>query len=181
MSVTDIISSLYAEQPELKKILLTHSQAVADMALECADRNRLPIDRDFTVEAALLHDIGIIYTHAPSILCFGTEPYIRHGIIGYDLLMQRGLPRHAAVCATHTGAGLTAADIVAGNLPLPHRDFLPETLEEKLICYADKFYSKSGDLTLRKPLEKVRAQMASHGPDVLTRFEALHTLFALPG
>ena len=43
----------------------------------------------------------------------------------------------------HTGAGLTKKEIIEQELPLPQQDFLPETTEEKLICYADKFFSKT--------------------------------------
>ena len=53
------------------------------------------------------------------------------------------MERHARVCERHTGTGLTREQIVRQQLPLPAEDFVPETLEEQLICYADKFYSKS--------------------------------------
>lgn len=174
-----VISRIYDGRPDLLRILTTHSRAVADMALQCIDSRNLPLDRDFVEQAALLHDIGIIATDAPGILCTGAEPYIRHGIIGRDMLLKAGLPRHARVCATHTGAGLSADDIARQNLPLPHADFLPATPEEMLICYADKFYSKSGDLTRRKTLARVREMMSEHGADTLRRFEHMHSLFGL--
>ena len=91
----------------------------------------------------MLHDIGIFRCHAPSIYCEGTEPYIKHGSIGAELLRQEGFPRHARVAERHTGTGLTREEIVRQQLPLPHEDFVPETLEEQIVCYADKFYSKS--------------------------------------
>ena len=87
------------------------------------------------------------------------------------------MPRHARVAERHTGAGLTAAEIEAQKLPLPRTDMLPETMEEKLICYADKFFSKSGDPKKEKSLEKVMEQMKSHGEDTLARFMELHRLF----
>ena len=59
------------------------------------------------------------------------------------MLRLEGFPRHARVCERHTGAGIGIEDIEAHNLPLPHADFLPETMEEKVICYADKFFSKT--------------------------------------
>ena len=43
----------------------------------------------------------------------------------------------------HTGTGLTASQIVSQHLPLPPQDFVPEAIEEQVVCYADKFYSKS--------------------------------------
>ena len=91
----------------------------------------------------MLHDIGIRWCHAPGILCYGTEPYIRHGLIGVDLLRKEGFVRHAQVCERHTGTGLTREQIESQQLPLPAQDFTPQELEEQVICYADKFYSKS--------------------------------------
>ncbi len=169
----------YAEgNPELYRILEGHSRAVADKALAIAARKpELGIDTEFVEEAAMLHDVGIVRCDAPSIACHGTHPYICHGILGGEILRDEGLPRHARVAERHTGAGITAADIERQNLPLPKQDWLPESLEEKLICYADKFYSKSRDLRAEKPIEKIKAQMAAHGDDTLRRFLSLHAIF----
>ena len=93
------------------------------------------------------------------------------------MLSELGLERHALVCERHTGSGLTIDDIVRQNLPLPHRDMCPRSIEEKAICYADKFFSKSGVLTEEKPLDKVMRQMEKFGPDSLRRFLDLHLIF----
>lgn len=177
-----IIESYYADAPELKQLLLTHSEAVTRKAIACANDRGFThdLDLEFVEEAALLHDIGIFLTDAPSILCHGTLPYICHGIAGAGILEAEGLPRHARVAERHTGAGLTKEDIILQNLPLPHENFLPETPEEKLICYADKFFSKSGDPRKEKSLEKVMTQMKAHGEDTFSRFIELHLLFGKP-
>lgn len=174
-----IIDDMTRHNPQLRHVLWTHSRAVADMALACAAAHTMHIDTDLLEQAALLHDVGIVYTDAPSIFCHGELPYICHGLAGANELRRRGLPLHARVCETHTGAGLTAADIEAQNLPLPHRDMLPLTDIELLVCYADKFFSKSGHLDTPKPLDKVRRSMAVHGADTLERFEQMHARFAL--
>ncbi len=174
-----IIKKFYEEGSTLLALLLTHSEMVARKALAVAEAARLDIDRDFVYDAAMLHDIGIFKCNAPGIYCQGNEPYIRHGVIGGALLRQDGLDEsYARVCERHTGAGLTAKEIAETGLPLPHMDFLPETLEEKLICYADKFYSKSGDPRKEKSLERVRVSMSKFGQDSLARFDALHLLFS---
>ncbi len=178
MDCKKIIHRYYRPGSQIEKTLWLHSSAVAMKALECIHRRGLDVDATFVVEAALLHDIGIYLCHAPSIHCHGQEPYIRHGLLGARILEELDLPRHAAVCARHTGAGLSREDISRKNLPLPDEDFLPVTPEEKLICYADKFFSKSDESLLReKPIEKVLAQMKSHGEDTLQRFLALHEQF----
>lgn len=172
-----IIDKYYQNQSRLREILITHSRLVADKALKCAAVRNLAIDREFVEEAAMLHDIGIFLCDAPGILCFGDKPYICHGVEGSKLLQEEGLTRHALVCERHTGAGLTIEDIKRQQLPLPLRDMTPVSLEEKLVCYADKFYSKSGNLEEEKSIEKVMASMARHGEDTLNRFLALHALF----
>ena len=172
-----LIEKYYSRGSELYNLLTAHSRQVADFAMEIIERNpHLEIDRNFVYEAAMLHDIGIFLTHAPSIYCIGEKPYICHGYLGRELLDKEGLHRHALVCEHHTGSGLTCEEIIAQNLPLPHRDMLPTTIEEKLVCYADKFFSKSR-ICPAKPIEKVREDMARFGETSLSRFDALTALF----
>ena len=114
----------------LRELLLKHSRQVADRCLAICDCHpELELDRAFLEEAAMLHDIGVRWCLAPGIHCHGTEPYLRHGTIGGELLRREGWERHARVAERHTGTGLPGLE--------------PETLEEQVVCYADKFYSKS--------------------------------------
>ncbi|MDE5840098.1 MAG: HDIG domain-containing protein [Muribaculaceae bacterium] len=177
MNLGAIYHKYYEEGSSLLNLLLTHSEMVAQKALDVAAHARLNIDRDFVHDAAMLHDIGIFRCNAPGISCLGNEPYIRHGVIGAELMRSEGLEKIARVCERHTGAGLTAKEIAEAGLPLPHMDFLPESLEEKLICYADKFFSKSGNPKEEKPLERVRSSMAKFGAASLARFDEMHSLF----
>ena len=92
---------------DLRRLLLKHSRQVADRCLAiCKNHPELYIDREFVEEAAMLHDIGIRWCDAPSIYCYGTEPYLRHGPIGGELLRKEGWERHARVAERHTGPGL---------------------------------------------------------------------------
>lgn len=178
MDYQQIIDRYYPAGSRLRDIYMRHCRQVADLALDIARRQRLPLDTVEIEAAAMLHDIGIFLTDAPGIDCHGTEPYIRHGLLGADLLRREGAPEiYARVAERHTGAGITAADVAAMNLPLPERDFMPETLLERLVCYADKFYSKSGDMQ-RKDLERVRSSMLRHSADTAMRFERLHCEFS---
>ena len=172
-----IINKYYPEDNELRHILLVHSRAVADKALAIADRHpELSLDRQFIEEAAMLHDIGIVRCNAPGIQCFGTEPYICHGRIGAEILRAEGFPRHARVCERHTGAGITRSQIIAQKLPLPQQDFLPETMEEKVICYADKFFSKS-HLDEEKTIEQAIASLSKFGEEGVARFREWVKMF----
>lgn len=177
MNPYEIIDKYYKPGTPLYETLTVHSEMVKRKALECISRRGLQVDTDFVAEAAMLHDIGIFRCDAPDIYCEGELPYICHGMEGCRILGEEGLLRHALVCERHTGAGLTVDDIVNQSLPLPHRDMLPVTIEEKLICYADKFYSKSGDIREEKSFERVVASMKRHGEDTLQRFLALHEMF----
>jgi len=144
MNPLSLIHKYYADQPELEALLIRHSRQVAGRALTIAIAHpEWRVDLQFLYEAAMLHDIGIIKTNAEGILCKGMEPYICHGRIGAEILRHEGLEMHARVAERHTGTGLTTKQIEERCLPLPIMDFIPETIEEKIICYADKFYSKS--------------------------------------
>lgn len=179
MDCTALIDKYYACQPELKALLLHHSRQVADKALEvCAAHPEWHADTRFIEEAAMLHDIGIIFCDAPGILCHGTEPYIRHGYVGAKLLRKEGLPAHARVAERHTGSGLTREQIIAEHLPLPEQDFLPETIEERVICYADKFFSKSHPDRI-DTLDHIRRKMADFGHGSLERWVLLEKQMTL--
>ncbi|GHT75771.1 phosphohydrolase [Bacteroidia bacterium] len=173
----DIVKKYYAEGSKAYGILFTHSCSVAEKALQIARMHpEWAIDTDFVYESAMLHDIGIFRTSAPEIYCFGEYPYICHGYLGADLLRAEGLERHALVCERHVGAGLTKEEIVKNGFLIPARNMLPETLEEKMVCFADKFYSKS-HLGREKPVEKIRKSMSKHGEDILFRLDEMIKLF----
>lgn len=173
-----IIDKHYPAGRKVRGILLSHSRSVADEALSIAHRLRLPLSDEEIETAAMLHDIGIIATDAPGIDCNGSLPYLCHGAAGADMLRADGVDeKYALVAERHTGSGLTAEEIAAACLPLPSgRSYMPESLLEKLICYADCFFSKGGDGT-RKNMDRVEASMAKFGPGVLARFKELRTLF----
>lgn len=177
MNPIEIIDKYYSRESELRTILMVHSRSVADKALAMLDAHpKLCLDRTFVEEAALLHDIGIFRTDASSIYCTGTYPYICHGYLGADLLREEGFPRHALVCERHTGAGLSLKEIIGQQLPVPHREMLPVSLEEQLICFADKFFSKT-HLEKEKTLEKARKSIEKYGEEGLVRFDNWCALF----
>ena len=171
MNALAIINKYYSEENELKHILLTHSRSVADKALQIAVKHpELHLDTGFLEEAALLHDIGIFMTDASGIQCFGTHPYICHGYLGSELLMKEGYPRHALVCERHTGAGMSLQSIIEQDLPIPHRDMIPVSMEEQVICFADKFFSKT-HLDREKSVEKALKSISRYGEDGVIRFK----------
>ncbi len=179
-----IITHYYPAVSPLRDMLLQHSRSVMRRALQIAEaRLELDVNHSFVACAALLHDIGILRCQAPGIYCHGTEPYICHGIQGAAMVRQWFADhpqtddagdaalseRLARVCERHTGAGITIEDIRTQQLPLPERDFMPETLEEQLICYADKFYSKTR-LNHEKNLAEAVRSLQKFGDAGVQRF-----------
>lgn len=170
MDLTPIIDK-YCTNDKQRDILFKHSSSVASKALSIAyNHPDWNIDTEFVEEAAMLHDIGIVKVYAPAIECYGTEAYIRHGILGAEILRQEGLERHALVCERHTGTGLTLQQIISQQLPLPHREMLPISIEEEIICFADKFFSKT-HLYDEKTVEQARRSLEKFGKEGIEKFD----------
>ena len=177
MTYNEIIDKYYPPGTPRRVIYMRHCEAVASLAVDIAEAKGLDLPREMVYEAAMLHDIGIFMTSARDIGCEGDSPYIMHGVLGGRLLRSEVMPEeYARVAERHTGAGITAEDIERQHLPLPQGDYMPETQLERLVCYADKFYSKSGDMR-RKPLDRVIALMERISPESLSRFMRLHDEF----
>lgn len=165
-----LIDRYYSDNQPLKELLLIHSRLVADKALGIADAHpELAVDKGFIEEAAMLHDIGIFLTDAAPIHCFGKYHYICHGYLGAQLLLKENLPRHALVAERHTGTGLTLKQILERNLPVPHRDMIPVSTEEKIICFADKFYSKTHPEE-EKTVSQAESSLAKFGQEGVVVF-----------
>ncbi|MDG6218638.1 MAG: HDIG domain-containing protein [Candidatus Thermoplasmatota archaeon] len=103
--------------------VICHCEAVRDVALRIVKRTKA--DKNLVEAGALLHDIGRSKTHG-----------IDHGFVGACIARKLGLSeRIVSIIETHIGAGLTAS--VARSFGLPDKDFIPKTLEEKIVCHAD--------------------------------------------
>lgn len=165
-------------------VLLRHGREVAGLATAVAERlsRTTPVDIALVTEAAWLHDIGIGLTRTPRLGCYGTAPYIAHGVLGAELLQAAGMPRHALVCERHIGVGLGITDIDRQQLPLPRREMSPTSLEEQIVAYADLFFSK----TPEGPggphsVAAVRAKLSRFGAGKVAVFDRWHASFALKG
>lgn len=195
INYTEIINKFYPEANKLRDILLVHSRGVADMALrifdahnELFDADRITAERDLVEAAAMLHDIGIINCNAPGIECYGTEFYICHGTIGARMIRSLDTSDKsldidettkealARVCERHTGTGLTREQIVKQCLPLPHVDLIPETITEQLVCYADKFFSKTHP-ERTKTFEQAERSLMKFGEQGVLKLRQWHEVF----
>jgi len=116
-----------------------HSEKVADKALEIADKiTKTNVDKNLIEIGALLHDIGRTKTHG-----------FKHALIGGKILRERGFSINLArICETHILGGLDKED--AKRVGLPEKDYLPKTLEEKIICLADKHMAGTREVTIKE-------------------------------
>ncbi|MFH1183220.1 MAG: HD domain-containing protein [Candidatus Moraniibacteriota bacterium] len=176
IEVKKIISKYYKPGTKIYKMFVVHGKVVAKKSLAIAKKfKNKKIDLEFLEEAALLHDIGMFLTNEPNLNCFGRELYIKHGALGRELLEKEGLPEHALVCERHVGVGITKENIINEKLPLPKRDMSPKTLEEKIICLADNFFSKDGKyVTKEKPLGLIKEIYAKLSPEHVKKLEKLY-------
>lgn len=164
----------YSLEDEYYKIVLKHGLAVLGKSIEIINKKELydKVDFNLIISGALLHDIGAFEFMGN----FDKKQidYLKHGIIGGKILRSEGLRKEALIAERHIGAGLSKKYIIKNNLPLPEKDFLPIALEEKIICYADKFHSKSGKTD---NLESIKKEMKGFGAEPLKRFLKLERMF----
>ncbi len=183
LNAFEILARYYPPAAKSHEIVVVHSVLVARLARKIGrtylERHaEAELDLQFIVDASLLHDIGMGKCDAKGIACFGDGHYIQHGVLGREILEKEGLPRHGLVCERHTGSGLTRDEVREQGLPLPERDYLPESLEEKIICVADKFYSKNpDDLWKKRSLSKIDEKIAKWGSGPVERWEELKSEF----
>lgn len=144
--------------------VIKHSLAVAELAMEIAraiERNGVELDIELIEAGALLHDIGRSRTHG-----------IDHAVVGASILRGMGFPEAIArLVEVHIGAGIPAEE--AEGLGLPKRDYMPSTLEEKIVAYADKLIDGDHRIT---PEEFARRLSQALGPrhPAISRFWRLH-------
>jgi uncharacterized protein len=120
-----------------------HSLKVAEKALEIAYKiKKVDVDLNLIEIGALLHDIGRAKTHG-----------FKHAIIGGEILRNRGFPINLTrICETHILGGLDEED--AKMLGLPEKDYIPVSIEEKIICLADKLTAGTKEVTIKQRFSK---------------------------
>ena len=94
------------------------------------------------------------------------------------MLAAENFPKHALVCERHVGTGITLDEIKTRNLHLPLREMINVSIEEQIVCYADKFFSKNGgDSNPPQTIETIRRRLARYGDDNVKRFMDWATRF----
>jgi len=175
----DVIRKYYEPGTKAFEYIVEHGRMVAEKAIEIASRvDWLPPGMIFIEEAAMLHDIAIFMTDAEHLGCTGEYPYIAHGYLGRELLEREGMHLHALVCERHVGVGLMKSDIEENGLPVPARDMVPITVEEEIICFADKLFPVAPENMLtERTVAEAREEIAAYGTRSLRKFDRWAAMF----
>lgn len=165
----------YSNSDEDFARVLAHVEAVKNLALENCIRllsMGTEVDMDLVTQGALLHDIGYFDVNHDN------KPKITHGIIGGEILRKEKLPAVALIAERHIGAGLSKEEIEKRNLPLPKKDFIPVTTEEKIVADADNFIDGTKRISKEEVYDKFKKNVSKEVADkVLKLHDELHNLY----
>lgn len=136
--------------------VMEHLWAVHDYAMEIA-RN-IDCDRNLVEVGSLLHDIGRSRSHG-----------IDHAVIGAEILRKEGVGEDViSIVERHIGAGLTSDE--AERLGLPPRDYVPDTIEEKIVCHADNLIGSTERVSIRDTIKMAREKWFEGSVDRLIQY-----------
>ncbi|MEM3765395.1 MAG: TIGR00295 family protein [Candidatus Bathyarchaeia archaeon] len=142
--------------------VIRHCKAVAELAVEIAKACKekgLNVNLGLVEIGALLHDIGRSKTHS-----------VHHAVAGMQIAKSLGLPEPIiSIIKRHVGGGITQRD--AKNLGWPKDVYVPQTLEEKIVAYADKLTEGSKRVPIEKTIEKLSRELP---PPAIARIRRLH-------
>jgi len=127
--------------------VISHCIAVSEHATEIAEElvaSGKRVDVELVTIGGLLHDLGRCRSHG-----------IDHAVIGAGMAMELDLdPLIVNIIRKHIGAGITIEE--AKELGLPEDDYVPFTLEEKIVAHADNFTSGDARVNMTQLLEKMK-------------------------
>ncbi len=152
--------------------IIQHCLAVSNLAIKLAqelEERGAKIDIPLVRIGGLLHDIGRSKTHG-----------IDHAVVGVNIARSFDVSEPVIrIIERHVGSGIPAED--AARLGLPHKSFIPETLEEKIVAYADKLIEGNHEIDYDEALERFTQEFGESSP-IVDRFKRMHTeLFQFSG
>jgi len=144
--------------------VIKHCKAVSNLAVRIARKcklNGVDVDLDLVRVGALLHDIGRAQTHS-----------VHHPIVGAKIAESFNLPEKILrIIKRHLGGGLTAEEAL--ELGWPGENYLPETIEEKIVTYADKLIDGERIVPIQETIKKLSSRLGIHHPSI-KRIMKLH-------
>jgi len=130
--------------------VVEHCRAVETVAVQIAEackKKGLNVDVQLVQIGALLHDIGRSKTHS-----------VDHVVVGAEIAKSLGLPASiVSIIERHAGSGITLDE--ARSLGWPVKSYLPKTLEEKIVTYADKLVEGSRRVPIERTIKKFSKEL----------------------
>jgi len=137
--------------------VVKHCKAVERLALKIAKvckEEGLNVDPSLVRIGALLHDVGRSKTHG-----------VNHVIEGVRIAQSLGLPDSlVSIIGCHAGGGISIEE--AKKLGWPPGRYVPQTLEEKIVTYADKLVEGSRRVKIEKTMEKFSRELGGYHPTI---------------
>ena len=143
--------------------VIRHSKAVAKLSVEIAKElnKKMDVDVNLIKVGALLHDIGRSNTHSAD-----------HAVVGAKIARSLGLPlRVISIIERHIGGGITRKE--AKELGWPAKSYMPKTIEEKIVAYADKLIEGSKRVPIDRTIKSLEGKLGSEHA-AIRRLERLH-------
>jgi uncharacterized protein len=142
----------FLRQSGCRENVVRHVEAVSQLACEIAEaasKRGYPVNVELVEIGGLLHDIGRSKTHS-----------VHHAVVGAKIAESLGLPKPiVSIIKKHVGGGITSRD--AKKLGWPRDVYIPQTLEEKIVCYADKLIEGSRRVPIEKTIDKLSQELPS--------------------
>ncbi len=168
----------YAQSDVVFKLVYEHCQIVSDIANWCVEQKHLDVNNDILEAGCLLHDIGTYALFDANGLDNNEHNYKQHAIFGAALAIEEGFDtRIADMIRTHVLMGLTKEEIVANSFGMPQKDYIPATIEARLLCFADRFHSKKPTFNAYEPF---LARLSEQLPDQAVKLRASAEEFGVP-
>lgn len=159
---------IFLNQVGCSKEVINHCKAVTNLAIETAKTIQLrgiPVDINLVEIGAILHDVGRSKTHT-----------VDHAVVGAKIAKQAGLPESIiSIIKRHVGGGITQNE--AKKLGWKNDVYMPLTLEEKIVSYADKLIEKSKLVSIENTIEKlIKEKKIMASMRVRDLYEEINTL-----
>jgi uncharacterized protein len=142
--------------------LINHSKAVCKKALKLS--SNFDVDIELVKTGALLHDIGRSKTNG-----------IDHAVVGAEILKNMGFPDSVAnIALRHIGAGIPKEEAI--QLGLPPKDYIPITLEEKIVAHADNLTHWDKEVDLDFVIKKWKERLGENHASINRIIELHHEI-----